>query len=546
MRAPFSIKRGMVTISAVILCFAAGCSREQLPQTYGIYVRDGHALTRLENGMPEEKRRNFSTNLTFVIFDRQLATLGIGATQGDAQILSRRFARFYVVLEHDVQNGPVVNAMLAPANVYKAFDAHVTCDVMPVKGQQEMIEFKPRSPLEKGLYYFVFAGETLPFGVGIGNDTEKTSPYSPVLDGFTDQPSTNAAFSWDNWTAHIGQNIGEDHNNYKDAKVLDAIIADYRKKFDASLGTNHFAECLRFVPALSAYYGTSRGFTNMVAEAMVKFADSKLADDPQVAVALANRTLMLCPANVDALRIARAGTNSLNERNEKQIAEVKRRMATQNERWQAMHATNTVIATIPVYPDDWPTQTRGRITITETALVLEWEDKYRGRHSGLVWFGDLERLGKFVKNQTTPSLMIIAKDNSYHAQFANEEDRDNAQNRIATALADFETKFRPSASENSDFGTVLRVVENDSVKYVIQLDELYWSQPVHIPENCRSWRWKFCGRNYGAPFDLKTEDGTITHSDSFHVDRNSTLTFRSHDKRTLLDSTAIELICNLD
>jgi hypothetical protein len=260
---------------ALLVC-ASGCERATIPDSYGIYVKDGKRLVRLEANLPEEMRRNFSRECTILIFDRRLSH-PLVKPDDMGRILTRKYIRFNVERRHERRNEEPSDIIIRPAGEFAAFGSPLECFIAPVKGHADMVELKPRQALPNGLYYLEFDNERLPFGVNIGKVSEQRSPDNRAVDRYFVTTARSAEFSWDSFLKqtqrdstqpnYLGENFIEE-TYYRDAGVLDTDIKLWTSQFESALADGRLVECEKYLDRIEAYYGNESDLRRRLLDAL--------------------------------------------------------------------------------------------------------------------------------------------------------------------------------------------------------------------------------------------------------------------------------------
>jgi len=315
-----------VCTGVVLSANLAGCSGLHLPESYGFYARDGSRLIRLDDKTPQTERGNLAPSATLIIFDRRLSMAAVKPEE-IAKIFVRRYIRFNVDQQHDQSGAPPVDFIITRADSFGVFGSALDCLIIPIKGQTEMVEVKPKQPLPKGLYYLIFDNERIPFGVGIGSTQDNQSEFSGAVDRYNDSLTKKAAFSWDSWVKATLRGPGSDNHhggdvvdekNFADVTKLNAMIDGWKKDFGDKINRKDFPECAKIVRRLKSFDPQDTAHSTQLGAALAGAAQEFLGKDPQVAVALANRALMVSPDDMAAKKVSDAGTHMIKDWNDQQ------------------------------------------------------------------------------------------------------------------------------------------------------------------------------------------------------------------------------------
>lgn len=272
---PLNLSVLIVALASIVL---SGCG-SKLPQNYGVYIENEGNHVRFEPTTPEERRQNFSQNISFLVFDKALGSGLVNPSQV-LQIYNRKYVRFSIEKIFETSNQPPSEIKLRKVQEWAAFGDAIAIDVEPIKGQPEMLRFKPKISLKPGFYFADVAGQRLSFGIQTGSTTGKESnnPLSDPLDKHYKTRSKDAQFSWGNWfedakamssdqETHLGGNAIFEKSFYA-TKKLDQEIAEMRQQAEQSLTNYSFAKARYLAEAVGTYEGKEAEWTRKVSETL--------------------------------------------------------------------------------------------------------------------------------------------------------------------------------------------------------------------------------------------------------------------------------------
>ena len=539
--------RGLRCLLLATLCIAAGCDRQQLPESYGTYIRDGGKLVRLDLNTPEADRRDFSENCTMLVFDRWLSQPFVRSEQ-IAKIARRRYIRYHVErLQNDEDAREGDDVVITRANEFGAFGGPIECDFVPVKGQTEMIEVKPRKPLEKGLYYFEVADKRIPFGVKIGAVSEAESPLSAALDKYSESSNSAPKFSWAGWPDSNRRADDEpfrlpsrlfdsaEDSSYKPASVLDSSIQEWKASVEKLIAQKDFTRCAKVVRRLRTIEPRENRFVEVVKEGLRRAAADVLEKNPQVALAYANRLLMITPGDGKASQLAQSASAKMQAWNEQQAKLKDEWQRTSRDVGQTIYTCNFITKQQAFLTKE---EQRGTATVNASFLINEWVSGRDRQHRNEIWFGDIQKVTPSSERATVD--MMPTKHKQYYyvdiksAQdtarltFADEAERDTLLRNLEGARAAFERRTSPATRATA--GNVRVAVESDEPVYYVQMHPHYWSPLVEFPEALAEVEWS--ERPGGSSYEMRADDGVERiYKEQFVPAPGSKLSFRGWPSR---------------
>lgn len=503
-----NLSQVLIAISCVLL---SACDRQQVPEAYGTYIRDGETLVRFNGSNPASSSGDFSAKCSIIIFDRGMDLQA--PIQTIAKIYERRYVRFNILTQIGQSGNQVVDKSIKVAGDFIAMGNPVPVLICPLKGHSDMIEIKPQIDLSKGLYYVEIYGLRFPFSVGIGKELENKTPFNKSMDRYAEVRSANAAFSWDAWLSAT-QSSGGDNSTYRETAAFDAMIPSYKSDFQRLLGDGRFLECAKISEILTAYQGGG-AYPSSLIGGLCKAAESQINEFPHVAIALSNRALAIDRDSSQAMKIHEDAVSKLNLWNENQIKS--------KEAWEKLSTYESKIILRTPYVERRVTalidqEHPGWLELAETSISRNFFD-YGEKKGEKIQFTQIAKLDKYSEKQSSGFRLDDSESVVYHGieitatgggvwklDFKTQGHRDQIHEILSKCVSDFNAKFDPSKNEIA--GDTLIIVEKDVITYAIDISRDRWSSPVRLPTSILSWSWNHIGDN-GGWLEVLTKDGKV-------------------------------------
>lgn len=186
-------RKSTASIFIIAAVLAASCAKQfPLPESYGVYLRQGGALSPLSPGQAV----TVEPTGEFIVYNHKLVS-GLFSPQEFTSVLRRRYVRKTVELICPAKDEPATRLL---ASDYGKFESHgnsLQLAFTPVEGKAGMLIVAPQTPFESGLYYLVFGDQKVPFRVGVTDRDETAERWT--VDKYITTIDRNANFSWDNW-----------------------------------------------------------------------------------------------------------------------------------------------------------------------------------------------------------------------------------------------------------------------------------------------------------------------------------------------------------
>lgn len=186
------------SLVAILACFSWSCSVEPpLPESYGVYAREGGRLVRLTGGVKSADIESFGEDVELVVFERVLGSPLITDPSAHMHLIERSRVRYSVVRTLS-RDDKLVDFKIAKANDWALLSSGVRkYEVVPASERNDLLVLRPSSQLMPGEYSLRLSFEDAVeyrFRVDGGMFADSTPP---CFDHYFNTRGTSGRFSWD-------------------------------------------------------------------------------------------------------------------------------------------------------------------------------------------------------------------------------------------------------------------------------------------------------------------------------------------------------------
>jgi hypothetical protein len=230
----------LIFLASVLL---ASCSKESLPEAYGVYSERNGNFSRLNT----TQTTILGAEARFLVFDNQLAS-GIVSPANVIRVLQRLYIRKNVEHICPSSDAPPVRIRVSDAGEFGAFGNPVSLSFVPVQERPGMIRIIPSEHLQAGLYYLEYHDQRFPFTVNVPLEEQTSNKFA--VDKHYITIDRSAPFSWDTWLTLIQRRPHETKTYggntilktvYQPTEVLTQIGNELEKQAQAAIERNHFS-----------------------------------------------------------------------------------------------------------------------------------------------------------------------------------------------------------------------------------------------------------------------------------------------------------------
>ena len=482
-----------------MLSFGGVCCAQtiQYPEAYGVYIKDGAKFTRLEENMPKEKLRNFTSNSSVLVFDR-LLTSPLVKPQEAIKIFNRNFVRFNVDLIQLKAGGEIVETRFSKAGDFANLGTSLKLDVYPVKGHQDMIEFKPRGTFKPGLYTLMLDQDQYAFAVGLGDKTEAESEHNGMVDRYFEVTPKRGGFSFDEFgKASERGPFAEKYRGdffiqkeyYKNRLALDNEVLAWKSGFEQSMANGDFARCFQWINSLNVYDGTGEKLRKSLLEKVAKTLREELLVNPLLAGARAVQLAKLTNGNTELEDIRKEAVTIIAKINSQQLQK-----------------NNEPYATDPVVSISYinkPLPKRGQQEARGVLHVYadRFEDTWLEDGNNMKIVANLADISDIELSEVDHDREVFDRNPIRYYNFTFKAGkytcwyhfRSSSERNAAVAKLEDAIKAFNSNNELQDkitFGNIVMALEDEYLTYVIKTIPNLWSPPIKLPENYAGITWK--------------------------------------------------------